>query len=111
MKLATLSSVIYIPSKAFFSFLSCSNFLFQIPKELLDKVLLEQHFSQFGQVLKVSVSVAKELAIVYFDSHESAKNAKDNGRAVSAMLPEIGAIFFGKGSFAVLFTKKCLSVY
>ena len=74
---------------------------------LLDKVLLEQHFSQFGQVLKVSVSVAKELAIVYFDSHESAKNAKDNGKAVSAMLPEIGAIFFGKGSFAVLFVKKC----
>ena len=55
----------------------------------------------------MSVSVAKELAIVYFDSHESAKNAKANGKAVSAMLPEIGAIFFGKGSFAVLFVKKC----
>ena len=59
----------------------------------------------------MSVSVAKELAIVYFDSHESAKNAKDNGKAVSAMLPEIGAIFFGKGLFPTLFTKKCLSVY
>ena len=73
--------------------------MFQVPKELLDKAALERHFSQFGQVLKVSVSVVKELAIVHFDSHESAKNAKDYGRSVSDKMPDIGAIFFGKGSF------------
>ena len=68
----------------------------KVPKPLLDKKILEKHFSQFGTVVKVVVSATKENAFVHFDSHDAAKSAKENGVKVSPKLPNIGAIFFGK---------------
>ena len=38
-----------------------------------------------------------DVAIIHFENHEEAKNAKENGKKVSEKYPEIGAIFFGKG--------------
>ena len=68
----------------------------QVPKQaLVSKKILEKHFSAFGRVTKVVVSSAKEMAIVHFESHDSAKNAKENGLAITPKLI-IGAIFFGK---------------
>ena len=68
----------------------------QVPKQaLVSKKILEKHFSSFGKVNKVVVSSAKEMAIVHFENHDSAKNAKENGLAITPNL-SIGAIFFGK---------------
>jgi hypothetical protein len=36
------------------------------------------------------------MAIVHFDSHESAKKAKENGFTITPKLPDIGSIFYGK---------------
>ncbi len=69
----------------------------QVPKQaLVSKKILEKHFSKFGNVIKVVVSPAKEMAIVHFDTHEAAKKAKESGFTITPKLPDIGAIFFGK---------------
>ena len=69
----------------------------QVPKQaLVSHKILEKHFSKFGNVIKVVVSEAKEMAVVHFDNHGSAKKAKENGFTITPKLPDIGAIFYGK---------------
>ncbi len=57
---------------------------------------MEKHFSKFGRVVKVTVNPAREAAVIFFDNHESARQAKENGHSITPKLAPIEAIFYGK---------------
>nr|XP_057902994.1 germinal-center associated nuclear protein [Doryrhamphus excisus] len=51
-----------------------------VPRALNKRNIIEKHFSRFGKVCKVFCRLAKNLAIVHFDSHASAAKAKKRGK-------------------------------
>ncbi|XP_049827396.1 germinal-center associated nuclear protein [Schistocerca gregaria] len=54
--------------------------ILRLPNELMDKNLLKNHFSQFGSVRQVILSTKNNSCVIHFTSHESAKNAYENGK-------------------------------
>ncbi|XP_054620063.1 germinal-center associated nuclear protein [Dunckerocampus dactyliophorus] len=51
-----------------------------VPRALNKRNIIEKHFSRFGKVCKVCCRLAKNTAIVHFDSHASAAKAKKRGK-------------------------------
>nr|CAD7447725.1 unnamed protein product [Timema bartmani] len=56
-----------------------SIYVSEVPEQLLDKPLMTEHFSQFGTILKVLISVKRHSCTIHFDTHENAKRAKEHG--------------------------------
>ncbi|XP_069790140.1 germinal-center associated nuclear protein [Narcine bancroftii] len=56
--------------------IQCKN----IPADLNKKEIIRKHFSQFGKVQRVYCQTNKNLAVVHFNNHVSASNAKKRGK-------------------------------
>nr|CAD7259472.1 unnamed protein product [Timema shepardi] len=49
-----------------------SIYVSEVPDQLLDKPLMKEHFSQFGTILKVLISVKRHSCTIHFDTHMAA---------------------------------------
>ena len=68
----------------------------QVPASAMNKKVLEKHFSRFGKVQKVVLFAKKSSASVVFETHQSAKKAKEKGQTINPSIPPIGAIYYKK---------------
>ncbi|XP_041348525.1 germinal-center associated nuclear protein-like isoform X1 [Gigantopelta aegis] len=58
-----------------------------IPAQYNKGQILRRHFSKFGSVVKVFPNSNKSSAVIHFRNHDSATNAKKNGRVLAKGIP------------------------
>ncbi|CAH1784168.1 unnamed protein product, partial [Owenia fusiformis] len=60
-----------------------------IPEEYNTKEILKRHFQRFGKVTRVFPNPKEQKAIIHFENHEAAAEAKRNGHELKPGLPKM----------------------
>ena len=69
-----------------------------VPDHINKSDILSEHFSKFGQLVKVVSITKKKTAVIHFTDHSSAKAAKSKGKFVDAFDETIGNIIYSQSS-------------
>ncbi|CAG7831326.1 unnamed protein product, partial [Allacma fusca] len=68
-----------------------------LPDELLDREVLDNHFSKYGNIVKIHISSKNKSAVVSFSKSSEAKAAKETGSVIDPGLPPIKMFYSDKG--------------
>ncbi|XP_022236380.1 germinal-center associated nuclear protein-like, partial [Limulus polyphemus] len=60
-----------------------------ISEEINKKQILQEHFSKFGKVRRITCGPQKNYAVIYFYDHESAKAAREKGSLIKSGYPPL----------------------